>query len=431
MGGTGIVTIGALLGMAAHIDNLSVSVVDQLGFAQKGGSVVTHVKLAQSQMEIHSARINSAATDTLIACDMLVAGHDKILPKLNPSKTSAIINTEQNFTGDFTLNADLQYPEKTLITRLESVTKQSDTRFLPASKLARNLLGDSLATNLLLTGYAWQAGLIPISREAIHEAIELNGISVDWNKKAFACGRLLAHQPSLQEELLTASEQVVELIDTHSDDVIKTLTNELEAYQDVDYGRQFHEYMIGIQEQLSSLSSKREHVTSMIAKSLFKLMAYKDEYEVARLHTDPAFLQQLEQQFDGNFSIAFNLAPPLLAPRNKHTGQPRKIKLGSWVLSIFRLLARLKFLRGTLFDPFGHTRERRDERALVQHYKRLIEELVQSLRDDNLDNFMAIVSLPLSIRGYGHIKAAAVTRYHSQLRTLLGEWESSIRDEAA
>lgn len=432
VGGTGIVTIGAVLGMAAHIDDIAVSVVDQLGFAQKGGSVVTHIRLAKNRDDIHAPRINGAATDTLLACDMLVSGHDKINPALDTRRTAGVVNTTSQFTGDFTQNGDLGFPAETLESRLLSSTREGALSLLPASQLALSILGDTLAANLLVTGYAWQKGLLPISREAIRSALELNGIAVTWNQEAFEWGRALADQPALIEELLAGDTMVVKFLDADRERPLSALlAEELIAYQDQAYAQRYTQWLSKIDQHIDQAVGLNQELSDVIARSLFKLMAYKDEYEVARLHSSPKFLKTLAQQFDGDYRLAFNLAPPLLSRIDKATGRPQKIRFGSWMLHGFKLLATCKKLRNTRFDPFGYTAERRLERQLISDYQHLIEGLVKNLTPDKKDLFSQIAALPISIRGYGHIKLASIDGYQEQLTNLLEAWSIPIAKTAA
>ena len=432
VGGTGIVTIGAVLGMAAHIDGIAVSVVDQLGFAQKGGSVVTHIRLAKNRDDIHAPRINSAATDTLLACDMLVSGHDKINPSLDTQRTAGVVNTARQFTGDFTQNGDLSFPADTLESRLINSTQKEALSLLPASQLALSALGDTIGANLIVTGYAWQKGLLPISREAIRSALELNGIAVAWNQEAFEWGRALAHQPALIDELLDGDTTVIKLMDADRERPLSALlADELVEYQDQTYAQQYTEWLTAMDQQIERTIGPDQELSDVIARSLFKLMAYKDEYEVARLHSSPQFLKTLANQFEGDYRLAFNLAPPLLARTDKATGRPQKIRFGGWMLHAFRLLAACKRLRNTRFDPFGYTDERRLERQLISDYQTLIEGLLDQLTPDKKSRLLEIAALPLSVRGYGHIKRASIDSYQEQLACLLDTWSNSIVKTAA
>jgi indolepyruvate ferredoxin oxidoreductase len=433
VGGTGVVTIGALLGMAAHIEDMGVCIVDQLGFAQKGGSVVTHVRLAKDQDQIHASRVNSGMADAFLACDMLVAGSDKVLDSLDPAKTRAIINTEKNYTGDFTRDTELAYPADTLISRLKATTMDDDSEFFNASQVAVKLLGDSLGANLMLTGFAWQRGMIPIKEDAILQAIELNGVAIDWNKEAFAWGRRLAHQPELIKEFLQQDETVKPLIftPTATTDWVAKYSKELTVYQDEDYAARYRALVDKVVAAENAASAGQSTLATAVAKAAYKLMAYKDEYEVARLYSAPDFLQKLEEQFEGDYTLEFNLAPPIIAPKDKTTGLPTKIQIGPWMLKAFGLLAKFKFLRGTRLDIFGYFEERKMERGLIDKYFETVEMLLRDLNPDNHALAVEIAELPMTIRGYGHVKHENVQEAHAKLEVLLAEWPQVKREMAA
>jgi indolepyruvate ferredoxin oxidoreductase len=433
VGGTGVVTIGALLGMAAHIDDLGVSIVDQLGFAQKGGPVVTHVRLAREQDMIHASRINNGSAQVLLACDMLVAGSDKVLESLNPSLTRAIVNTEENYTGDFTRDTDLAYPADSVLSRLKSRTRPEDTDFFNASRVAVKLLGDSLGANLMLTGFAWQRGMVPISSDAILQAIELNGVAVDWNKEAFCWGRRLAHQPDLIEKFLRVDDTVQPLLfkPTTAHDWQEKYGAELVAYQNEAYADRYRSLVTRVIDAEKQLPAASGELAIAVAKAAYKLMAYKDEYEVARLYTAPEFLRKLEQQFEGDYTLEFNLAPPIIAPKDDTTGKPTKIQFGPWMLKAFGLLAKFKFLRGTKFDPFGYFEERRMERRLIEEYFDTVDRLLQDLDAKNHTLAVEIAELPMTIRGYGHVKHDNVQEAQARLVELLDQWPVTTREMAA
>jgi indolepyruvate ferredoxin oxidoreductase len=433
VGGTGVVTIGALLGMAAHIEDMGVCIVDQLGFAQKGGSVVTHVRLAKDQDQIHASRVNSGMADAFLACDMLVAGSDKVLDSLDPSRTKAIINTEKNYTGDFTRDTELAYPADTLVSRLEKTTSTEGRQMFNASEVAVKLLGDSLGANLMLTGFAWQRGLIPIREEAILEAIELNGVAIDWNKEAFAWGRRLAHQPELIDQFLKPDETVQPLIftPTTAADWANKYSAELLEYQDQAYADRYQTLVEKVVTAEQALPSAPGQLATAVAKAAYKLMAYKDEYEVARLYSAPEFLQKLEEQFEGDYTLEFNLAPPIIAPKDKTTGKPTKIQFGPWMLKAFGLLARFKFLRGTKLDPFGYFEERKMERGLIEKYFDTVDMLLRDLNAANHDLAVEITELPMTIRGYGHVKHENVQEAQAKLEALLAQWPAGLAKDIA
>jgi indolepyruvate ferredoxin oxidoreductase len=428
-----VVTIGALLGMAAHIDDMGVSVVDQLGFAQKGGPVVTHVRLAKEQDEIHASRVNSGGADALLACDMLVAGGDKVLESLDPTRTRAIINTVENYTGDFTRNKDLAYPANTIVSRLKARTHQTESDFFDASKVAVRLLGDSLGANLMLTGFAWQRGLVPISEDSILRAIKLNGVAVEWNQQAFAWGRRLAHQPELIDRFLGRDDTVQPLVftPTTTADWVEKYAHELADYQNDAYAQRYRGFMEGVVAAEERSVPGSSQLSTAVAKAAFKLMAYKDEYEVARLYSAPQFLEKLESQFEGDYSLEFNLAPPIIAPRDSTTGKPTKIQFGPWMLKAFGLLAKFKVLRGTKLDPFGYFEERKMERGLIEEYFNTVEGLLKELNTENHSLAVEIAEVPMTIRGYGHVKHENVQAAQNMLEQLLAQWPGERKELAA
>ncbi len=432
VGGTGIVTVGALLGMAAHIDGLAVTVVDQLGFAQKGGSVVTHLRIATSPEKIHAARVNTALADSLLACDMLVAANDKIIPALSAEVTRGIINTEHNLTGDFARNANLAFPDNAVRARLKKSIAGNGSHFFAASELARVLLGDSLGANLLLTGFAWQQGLIPVSASAIREAVALNGIAVDWNLEAFEWGRYLAHNPEVIDDILAPAAQPLDLkARPTQQDLIDNYAQELTRYQNGTYADDFLRVIKKIQESVTTALGDDPEILECVAHSLFKLMAYKDEYEVARLYTAPEFREKLERQFEGSYTLRFNLAPPLLSRRDKSTGHPRKIEFGAWILPLFRLLAYCRPLRGTALDVFGYTDERKMERRLIADFEAMILTMATELDPDKRGLFMEAAALPTTIRGYGHVKMESIKQYQDALDELLLRWRCPPAERVA
>ena len=433
VGGTGVVTIGAMLGMAAHIQKLGVSIVDQLGFAQKGGAVVTHVRLSKDQDQIHASRVNNGMADAILACDMLVAGSNKVLDSLNPGKTRAVINTEKNYTGDFTLNSDLDYPTDTLISRLKACTRNNDTKMFNASQIALKLLGDTLGANLLLTGFAWQSGLIPIKEAPILEAIELNGVAVDWNKEAFAWGRRLAHQPELIEQIMNPDNATKPLLFTPNStaDWVAKYSKELTLYQNQAYAERYQTLVAKVVQTETKAMLKNTGLATVVAKAAFKLMAYKDEYEVARLYSEPEFLEKLEEQFEGDYRLQFNLSPPIIAPKDKNTGKPDKIQIGAWILTVFGLLAKFKFLRGTKIDPFGYLSDRKIERDLIEQYFDTIEFLIKGINSDNYELAVEIAAIPMSIRGYGHIKHESVLEARQENGILLKKWYDVTQENIA
>ena len=428
VGGTGVVTIGALLGMAAHIDGRGIAVVDQMGFAQKGGPVLTHVRIGSAPETINAVRLNAGAVDLLLGCDLVVAASDSVLPLLSPDRTRAIVNAHETITGDFTRSADLLYPGASLRKRLKSALGNNRLEMLESTRLATRLLGDAIAGNLFLVGYAWQKGLIPLSEQAVMQAIELNGVAVQWNMEAFLWGRRAAHNPGAVAELCEMpvdAEQVP--VDGSLDDFIQRRAADLVEYQDAAYAERYTALVEKVRNDERERAPGKSGLARAVARYAYKLMAYKDEYEVARLYCDPAFKQKLDEQFEGDYSLRFNLAPPLLARKDKVTGRPRKMEFGPWLLPLFGLLKRLKFLRGTPFDPFGRTPERKMERELISEYEQTIAELLQTLDHENHPLAIEIAGLPEQVRGYGYIKTENVARTRAKLQSLWECWRNPVR----
>lgn len=425
IGGTGVITIGALLGMAGHLEGKGVSVLDMTGMSQKNGSVTSHVRIAATPDAIRAQRIATGEADLVLGCDMLTAGTHDAIAKMRPGRTRAVINTYQQPIGPFARQPDWQFPAdevKTLID--ESVAGVAD--YIDATQLATALTGDAIATNLFMLGYAYQKGLLPLSECSLMRAIELNAVAIEFNQKAFRWGRRAAVDQKAVEKIALPSQPVVLKMPETLTAIVTRRVESLTAYQNADYARRYQTLVDDVKQAEAKLG-QGDKLSKAVAKSLFKLMAYKDEYEVARLYSDPAFMHGLKQQFDGKLKLSFNLAPPLFAKKDAH-GQPQKAEYGSWVWPAFKLLAKLKTLRGTRLDPFGWTAERKMERQLVVNYRELIMNLLSTLTAERLQAAIAIASLPEKIRGFGHVKAASVDRYQNELKIALESYASQCTD---
>ena len=424
VGGTGVVTIGALLGIAAHMEGKGCSVVDQLGMAQKGGAVMSHLRIARRPEDINTARLNTGAANLLLGCDILVTGGDVALDTVAKGETRAIINTQESITGHFTRNPDLRFPSDTLHGRIDEAVGPEAIDYIDATRLATRLMGDSIATNLFVLGYAVQRGLIPVSAEAIERAVELNGVAIEMNMQAFGWGRRLAVDPEAVEAAAAPRAPAAgRALSTTFEEAVARRIDELTAYQDVAYAERYAALVRRVLEAEEAKAPGMSGLAHAVARYFYKLMAYKDEYEVARLYTDGTFLAQLREQFEGDFKISFHLAPPLLAPRDPETGLLTKRAFGRWMLSVMRIMARFRFLRGTAFDPFGWTTERRAERALIDDYERVIGTLVEGLDHDNHPLAVEIASVPEDIRGYGHVKERHLAEAKAREATLLATFE--------
>jgi indolepyruvate ferredoxin oxidoreductase len=418
IGGTGVITVGALMGMAAHLEGKGASVLDMTGMSQKNGSVTSHVKIAASPDRLRAQRIATGEADLILGCDMLTTGAADAVSKMRPGRTLAIVNLHEQPTGTFAQQRDWEFPaEEVRALILEAVGGADGADFLDATRLATALMGDSIASNLFLLGYAWQKGRIPLSEAALLRAIELNGVAVASNKRSFLWGRRAAVDKERVEKLAAPAQAIVVQMPQSLDSIIKKRVEFLTAYQDRAYAA-VYEDLVGRVRAAESAQGLGNKLSTAVAKYYFKLMAYKDEYEVARLYTDGRFVEQLKTQFEGDFTLKFNLAPPLLA-RKDAKGHLVKAEFGSWMWGAFKLLARLKGLRGGAFDVFGYTAERKMERALIGEYRAMIESLLAGLDAGTYANAVELASLPEQIRGFGHVKEKAVAEFRAKKAELL------------
>ena len=408
IGGTGVVTVGQILAMAAHVEGKACTVLDMSGLAQKGGPVMSHVRLADTPEQIHATRVGTGAADLVIGCDVIVAASKDALSRMGTQRTHAALNSTLAPTAAFVKNPDWKYPDAGAVEKIRAVCGADAVAAIDAGKIATALMGDAIATNMFMLGYAWQQGWVPLLEAAILQSIALNGVSIEFNQQSFAWGRLAAHDLSAVEKELSviAPGQVITFKRTPSlDELVAQRSTFLNAYQNQAYAKSYMDFVDQIKAAEAKLNEGNSglKLTTAVAKYLFKLMAYKDEYEVARLHSNGQFKAKIAAMFEGDYAIKYHLAPPLLS---KHDAQGHLIKreFGSWVGKVFPVLARLRFLRGSLLDPFGYTEERKSERALIQQYKEQLLSLLPTLNAENYEQLIAIASIPEDIRGYGHVK---------------------------
>jgi indolepyruvate ferredoxin oxidoreductase len=478
VGGTGVVTIGALLGMAGHLEGKGASVLDQTGLAQKGGAVTTHIRIANTPADIHAVRIAAGEADLVLGCDMVVVNDYWPLSKIRSGRTHVVLNSYEAMPGTFTTRPDMQFPAQDIVGAIKLALGGTDPYVVDATQLATALTGDAIATNLFILGYAWQRALVPIAFDALMRAIELNGAAIEMNKTAFAWGRLaaidlpavlesagLARSIPSQDTLHDlpvlspgeweghewganvapkplAKEDELRHVPAHGadvaflplddarlsrslDEVVSRRVAFLTEYQNPSYAKQYSDFVAKVRDAEQQRAPGSTDLSEAVARYAFKLMAYKDEYEVARLYTSGDFQRRLQQQFEGDYKLKFHLAPPLLAKKDSE-GRLIKGEYGPWVFTAFKWMAKLRFLRGGMFDVFGHTEERKMERRLIGEYFATVTSLLGSLDSGNIALATEIASIPEHIRGYGHVKDAHLHSAKERETALLAKWKAPI-----
>jgi len=435
VGGTGVVTIGAILGMAAHLEGKGCGMIDMAGLAQKGGAVFSHVRLAPTPEEIHAIRVAAGQADLVLGCDLTVTGSKKVLGAIRQGRSAVVVNTAESMPGDFTRNADFSLPTERLKRSIVSTAGRDATHLVDATAAATTFLGNAIATNMFMLGYAWQFGAVPLSRASLLRAIELNGEAVAMNKQAFELGRRAAHDPAALTASLAEAKAPTEArqLSQGLDEIVARRVDFLTSYQNAAYAARYRDLVEKVRAKEASVLPGQSALAEAVARYLFKLLAYKDEYEVARLYSDGAFRKQIAATFEQDSAtgqplrLEFHLAPPLLAQRDPNTGLPRKISFGPWMLGAFGLLAKLKGLRGTTFDLFGYTQERRTERKLIADYEALVAEILGKLSPQNHALCVALAAIPEKIRGFGHVKERHLTATKTEEAELL----KRLRDGSA
>ena len=431
IGGTGVITIGQILAMAAHLEGRGTTVLDMSGLAQKGGPVMSHVRIANSPDELHAVRVGIGDADLVIGCDLVVTASIDSLSRMNETGTKVVVNATSAPTAAFIKNPDWQMPGSDLQLDITNAASIANTAFIDAGRIATALLGDAIATNMFMLGYAFQKGWVPISEPSLMKAIELNDVAVAFNQKSVIWGRRAAADPARVEKLANPG-QVVAFSKGQArtlDEIIAHRAAFLTDYQDAAYAARYTALVAAVQKTEQAKTGGSE-LTGAVARYYFKLLAYKDEYEVARLYTRPEFLQKIAAMFEGDYKIKFHLAPPLLNRPDPVSGEARKSEFGPWMLLVFKLLAGLKGLRATPFDVFGYSEERRTERQIIRDYETTVATLLALLRRDNLKTAVDIASIPEHIRGYGHIKARHLKEARTREATLLAAFEQAPAEQA-
>jgi indolepyruvate ferredoxin oxidoreductase len=430
VGGTGIVTIGGILGMAAHLEGKGVGILDMAGLAQKGGAVYSHIRIAERPEDIHAIRIAAGGADLVLGGDIVVAGNKKVLAAVKHGTTEMVINVAEVLPGDFTRNADFSLPTERLKRAILADAGAEKTHFIDATRAATALFGNSIATNIFLVGYAYQLGAIPLSAAAITQAIELNGEAVETNQAAFHWGRRAACEPAAVEALIQPPPEAASdarRLSQSFDEMVARRVAFLTAYQNAAYATRYRRWVDRAMAVEAARAPGKSGLADAVGRYLFKLMAYKDEYEVARLYADESFAKQVRNEIGGeHLRLYVHLAPPLLARADKVTGEPKKMTFGPWIFPLFRLLAKFKFLRGTALDPFGYSNERRTERALVRDYETMLEEVLARLNGDNHHIAVGLAAIPEKIRGFGHVKMRHLKAAKADEAALLDQLRSGV-----
>ena len=420
VGGTGVITIGQLLGMAGHIEGKGIVTQDSAGLAQKGGATWSHVLIGNHPDDIRTTRVSMAAADLVIGCDPIVTAGKETVLRMRDGRTKVALNSYSTPTAAFVKNGNWANPAQACAAEIARAVGPQAVMSFNTDIAATRLMGDSIYTNPMLLGYAWQKGLIPLGRESLLRAMELNGVAVENNKTAFEWGRQAAHNPEAVEKLVTPA-QVIELRQRETlESVVARRVEFLAAYQNAAYADTYRDFVERVRAAEATLG--RTTLSEAVARNLFKLMAYKDEYEVARLHTETGFRERIATMFEGDFKVHYHLAPPLVAKRNEK-GELVKRKYGPAMLGVFRVLARLKGLRGTPLDIFGRTEERRTERALIGEYRASIEQVLAGLNAGNHALAVDIARIPDQIKGFGHVKARNLAAARVQWQQLLQQWQ--------
>jgi len=430
IGGTGVITIGQIVGVAAHLEGKGVSVLDMSGLAQKYGAVMSHVQVAARPQDLNATRIDTGGASLVVGCDLVVSASTEAVAKMSPSLTRSLVNASVTPTAEFVRNPNWQLPGSDLQGDIREASQQAD--FVAATELASGLMGDAIATNMFMLGYAYQKGWVPVSGASLERAIELNGVAVDFNKQSFLWGRRAAVDLARVERIAKPAEVIP--IDQHFsrnlDELVERRVKFLADYQNAGLSQQYLS-LVNRAKETEKQKANSTKLTEAVARYYAKLLAYKDEYEVARLHSDGAMRRKVDGMFEGDYKVVYHLAPPLIARTDPLTGELKKIRFGSWMGGTFRILSKLKFLRGTAFDVFGYTEERRTERALIREYEQTLERLLADLTPQNHALAVQIASLPEEIRGYGHIKAKSINAARKKRDELLSGFSEPKKQRAA
>ena len=427
LGGTGVVTISALLGLAAHLEGKGVGVIDMAGLAQKGGAVYCHVKIGRAPADVHAIRIAAGEADLMLGCDLVVAGAKLVLAAIDPRRTAVVVNSAKVFPGDIERNPDFVLPAEEIKQAIAAVSGER-IDFLDVTALALALLGDSIAANIFMLGYAWQKGYLPLTDTSILRAIELNGESVPMNHQAFIWGRRAAHDLASVETVARSLRSKSETREKSRtlEEIIARRADFLTDYQNAAYARRYLARVEQIRAVEAARVGESRELTEAVARYLFKVMSAKDEFEVARLYTNGAFERQLAENFEGDLRIELHLSPNIpLLQRKTDFGGSRKWTFGPWMFSVMKVLARLKWLRGSWFDITRLNHDRVAERKILTDYEALIDEMIARLTPENHATAVALACVPEKIRGFGHIKARHIAAAQIEEARLLEQFRAA------
>jgi indolepyruvate ferredoxin oxidoreductase len=428
IGGTGVVTIGHILGMAAHIEGKGASLIDMVGISQKNGAVVTHLKIAASPGDIAAVRVARGAADLILGCDLITTASERILEAASRRRTAAVVNSHETMPAHFTHEPDYKVPGSDLMVRIGAAVAPGSLHSVDATAIATALLGDSIAANLFTLGFAFQRGLVPVGEAAILEAVKLNGVGVAMNVQAFQWGRRAAADEAAVARVIAGQAEAPKA--ESLDEMIARRMVFLTDYQDEAYAKAYGDFVAGVRAAEAARLGAEGQLSKAVALGLFKLMAYKDEYEVARLMAGDDFRRQIERSFTGDYRLKFHLAPPILGRRDNE-GRPLKSVFGPAMMTVFRILSKFKRLRGTVLDPFGGMAERRLERQLIAQYRTRVQGLLESLSPATAATGIEIAGLPQVIRGFGHVKLANVEKARTREAELLVALTSGAAREKA
>jgi indolepyruvate ferredoxin oxidoreductase len=433
IGGTGVITIGQILGVAAHLEGKGVTVLDMSGLAQKYGAVMSHVQLASTAEGLAATRLDTGGASLVIGCDLVVTASTDAIAKMAPGRTQALVNASVTPTAEFVRNPDWQLPGSNLQDDISDACGRGNASFIAATQIATALMGDAIATNMFMLGYAYQKGWVPLSAASLERAIELNGVAVEFNQQSFLWGRRAAVDFDRVERIARPAEVVAigERFSRSLEEIVERRVQLLSAYQDAAYAERYRALVERVRRREHEVMPGSTKLAEAVARYYAKLLAYKDEYEVARLHADGALQQKIAGMFEGDYKLVFHLSPPLLARADPNTGEPRKMRFGAWMLPVFKVLKSVKGLRGTPFDPFGHTLERRTERALIREYEATVERLLGNLAPANHSLAVQIAALPEEIRGFGHIKQRNLAAARKKHDDLMAKFDAAKAERAA